>query len=437
VASGKPVMLPEDFVKRMAFRPTLAEVMMQEPLPTALRLNPLKKAALPWKLAPVPWCPTGFYVPPEIRPGIHPLHDAGAYYLQEASAMGPVEALAVEPGMTVADLCAAPGGKSSQIAGKLQHTGFLLSNEIVPTRARLLSRQLERLGVREAVVTCEHPQNLAEHFGAVFDRVLVDAPCSGEGMFRKDPNAAREWTEESNAICAQRQSMILDSAAELVKPGGRLVYSTCTFSPLENEENAKAFLLRHPDFEPAAVSLPGWEPGLNGETHCARLWPDTAQGEGHFLAAFVRNGGEEDPWPCADIRTVKAEFWAGTMAEEMPPLLNRGQYWITVPRKLPAMKGIKVERDGVAVGTYQKGIFKPEHSLVMAYEARQRVELSSTEIVQYLQGMELKASGQGWTACTVDNLALGWGKASQGRMKNHLPSGLRRAWKVDENETHS
>ena len=254
-----------------------------------------------FNLTPVPWCPTGFYYDPETRPGLHPLHAAGAYYLQEPSAMAPVELLDPRPGERVLDLCAAPGGKSTQIAGKLAGRGLLVCNELQPKRAAVLASNIERLGVANALVLNEHPARLAERFPEFFDKILVDAPCSGEGMFRKHDAASQDWSPETVAMCARRQAEILDCAAAMLRPGGRLVYSTCTFSPEENEGSIEAFLQRNPDFCVIETEAPCFAPGrpdwAGGDptlARCFRLWPHKLLGEGHFAAVLqkgIRNQG--------------------------------------------------------------------------------------------------------------------------------------------------
>ena len=441
------MMLPHKFIENMTLLPGLDgeaffAALQEAALPTALRINPLRsEVVLPWELMPVPWCPTGYYVPEGVRPGAHPLHDAGAYYMQEASAMAVGEALAIEPGMKVLDLCAAPGGKSGHIGGKLKHTGLLVSNEVMPDRARLLSSQLERLGLREICVTNEHPDRLANHFGAVFDRVLVDAPCSGEGMFRKDPSSVSGWSPKLNESCAHRQRLILDSAARMVRPGGRLIYSTCTFSPLENEENARWFLKEHADFLPLPIEIPKWQKGLMGEEYCARLWPHLDAGEGHFIAAFMRVAGEESDWPVARSapRSRAADdFWLQNMKGEPPSqIVEQGDMLWALPMTLPDLGKLRIIRAGVPLGRLAKGYFHPHHSLAMAYPARQTLGLTGEKtLLSYLAGNEIPAEGNGWQVVTVGHCPLGWGKASQGRLKNHLPTGLRRIGRNEGGNTH-
>ena len=204
------------------------------------------------KIARVPWTDTGYYYGEELKPGKHPLFDAGAYYIQEPSAMLPAELIDIHPGDIVLDLCAAPGGKSTRLAERLFLAGgggFLIANEYVASRAKILSSNIERLGISNAVVLNESPDSLETKFAGFFDSILVDAPCSGEGMFRKNPEAISEWSPANVELCAKRQRDILSSAHEMLKPGGCMVYSTCTFAPQENEENIRWFCDEFPDME--------------------------------------------------------------------------------------------------------------------------------------------------------------------------------------------
>ena len=290
-------MLPQAFLQRMQSQlgEEYADFLraLERPRAVALRLNPLKgeRPALPFMQERVPWESEGYYYDTDSRPGLHPYHEAGVYYLQEASAMAPVRLLDPQPGERVCDLCAAPGGKTTQIAGEMAGQGFLLCNEINPKRAKILSRNIERMGVANALVTNEHPQNLAKRLWGFFDRVLVDAPCSGEGMFRKEEAAITDWSEETVEMCAHRQSEILDSGAQLVRDGGILVYSTCTFAPQENEQVVEAFLQRHSEFSRVAVDAPWFTQVAEGSF---RLWPHKLKGEGHFAAVLRKNGGSQE-----------------------------------------------------------------------------------------------------------------------------------------------
>ena len=299
-------MLPEGFILRM--QSLLGEeyaafsASFDRPLCTGLRLNPLKTGFTGdlsrFSLSPVPWCPTGYVYDAASRPGLSSYHAAGLYYLQEPSAMAPAELLDPQPGERVLDLCAAPGGKSTQLAGKLQGRGLLVCNEINAKRAKILAGNIERLGIANALVLNEHPKKLEARFEGYFDKILVDAPCSGEGMFRKEEAAVTDWTEDTNAICANRQSEILTSAAKMLRPGGRLVYSTCTFSPVENEGVISDFLWRNPDFSVENRPAPDFSPGrpdwvehpAPGLEHTFRLWPHKLRGEGHYAAVLKKAG---------------------------------------------------------------------------------------------------------------------------------------------------
>ena len=289
--------LPEAFLQNLRAQLGEAEFRlyleaMTQPHARGLRLNPLRALSADWRSVgpdgleePIPWVADAWHLAPDSRAGAHPLHEGGAYYLQEPSAMAAVAALDVRPGQRVLDLCAAPGGKSTQIAGLLAGEGLLVANEPVPTRAQVLSRNVERLGVRNAAVLCALPDALQARFPAFFDRVLVDAPCSGEGMFRRQIEAGAEWTPDSPARCAARQLDILRCAARMLRPGGLMVYSTCTFNAVENEGVLERFLSEHSDFMPDAFALPGLEPAPTG---VLRLFPQRVRGEGHFVSRLRR-----------------------------------------------------------------------------------------------------------------------------------------------------
>lgn len=302
--------LPELFVEKMKYLlgeefPDFIESYKEERR-FGLRINPLKEQGeLPDFIVSskkIPWTEEGFYYDPDVRPGKHPFHEAGLYYIQEPSAMAVTEALKPRPGENILDLCAAPGGKTTHIAGKMGGAGLLVSNEIHPARARILSQNVERMGIVNTVVLNEDPVHMAPLFPAFFDGIVVDAPCSGEGMFRKDENARTEWSPEHVRMCADRQDNILDCAVSMLSAGGRIVYSTCTFSPEENEGTIARFLLRHPDFKverPVCAEWfsngrPEWAGGLSCLGDTVRIWPHKAEGEGHFLALLVRTAHEDE-----------------------------------------------------------------------------------------------------------------------------------------------
>ncbi len=430
-------MLPEGFLNRM--REMLGQeypaflASLERPRAVALRLAPQKGPApsLPFMTQPVPWESQGWYYDPTARPGLHPDHEAGVYYLQEASAMAPVALLDPQPGEWVCDLCAAPGGKSTQIAGRMGGEGFLLCNEYSPKRARVLGKNIERLGIANALVLNETPQKLAQRFQGCFDKVLIDAPCSGEGMFRKEEAAVTDWSQETVEMCARRQQEILDAGARLVRPGGRLVYSTCTFAPEENEMAVSAFLAGHPEFAAEQTQAPWFTPAGEG---MFRLWPHKLLGEGHFAAVLRREGAAE--------REVAAPVKGGQLPREwldfakdleirLPEgtVIAFGQSLFWVPEGTPELRGLKVERPGLELGTVQKGRFTPAHALALWLKGcSRRVDLSSEgrEISAYLHGEVLPTEQKGWCLVTVDGYSLGWGKGDGKQLKNHYPKGLRR-----------
>lgn len=398
-------------------------------------------------LKPVPWCEAGYFYEESVRPGRHVYHAAGLYYIQEPSAMIAAELLNPLPGETVLDLAAAPGGKTSQIAAKLGGKGLLVANEIHPARARILAENVERLGIPNAVVLQAAPQELSPRFPETFDRVMLDAPCSGEGMFRKDPEAVREWSPDAVETCAARQRDILPHAAAMLKAGGTLVYSTCTFNTLENEDTIAWFLSRHPEFRLVREE---------------RLWPQLGQGEGHYAALLrkeesVRSGGVRTAASpggggarrakgkapeTAALQAYEsfAEAWLPgfRLPERGSPLLfGEALYWLPAsPGRFEgaeALRGLKSPRPGLRLGDFRRGgRFEPDHALAMAAaasDARFTADCGadSPEAAAYLRGETLPAASgvKGWGLAAVDGFPLGWVKASEGQYKNRRPKGLR------------
>lgn len=404
-------------------------------------------------LEPVPWCSNGFYYPEEERPGRHVWHEAGAYYIQEPSAMSAAELLQASPGEKILDLCAAPGGKSSQIASAMKGEGILVVNEIHPARARILSQNMERMGVRNILVLNETPEHLARHFAGFFDRILCDAPCSGEGMFRKDEEAVRQWSPEHVAMCAERQLSILLEAEKMLKPSGRLVYSTCTFAEEENEGVIARFQEACPWMEAdQSVNCPHFMPGKLPGTW--RLWPHHLHGEGHGVAVLKKAGwgssleeeaysakkdrfAEEKTVPWEEQKKLK-EFHIWEKETLSSPLRGNylffGQQLYRVPEFCPPLKGLKVLRPGLQMGEQKGKVFKPAHAFAMALhpdEVRQVIRGSHDEIIRYLRGETLNCGKEkGWVLVCVDGLSAGWGKAGNQMMKNHYPKGLRINWQM-------
>ena len=429
-------MLPEAFLERVKtqlggeYEDFLRA--LERPRAVALRFNPLKgeMPELSFVKEPVPWEPQGFYYDPASRPGLHVFHEAGVYYLQEASAMSPVYLLDPQPGERVCDLCAAPGGKTTQIAGRMLGEGFLLCNEINPKRAKILSRNIERMAVSNALVTNEHPAVLAERFAGQFDKVLIDAPCSGEGMFRKEEAAVTDWSVETVQMCARRQAEILHSGAQLVRPGGRLVYSTCTFAPEEDELAVAEFLQTHPEFEPEEIETPWFAAGENG-SH--RMWPHKLLGEGHFAAVLRKKGEEEADFTAPAGEKLPKEWTA--FAKELdiklpagyPVMFGQSLYW--APEVMPDIRRLKVMRPGLELGTVKKDRFEPAHALALWLKACanvQHFEPESEEIVRYLHGDVVPSARRGWCLVCAGDYSIGWGKGDGKVLKNHYPKGLRR-----------
>lgn len=440
--------LPEGFLESLA--PLLLEEAQgflqsyEKPYVRGLRLNPLKAPENPFVqyvsgvLQPVPWEKQGYYLEQESLAGAHPLHDAGAYYIQEPSAMAAVSVLDPKPGETILDLCAAPGGKSTQIAGRLGGKGLLVSNEPVYSRAQILSGNLERMGVTNALVTSELPERLAGRWPGMFDRILVDAPCSGEGMFRRHPETREAWTCQSPGGCASRQRDILRSAARMLKAGGFLCYSTCTFNSVENEGVVEGFLEEHADFAPVPFSLftPEENRALQGYMH---LFPHKVLGEGHFVALFQKKEEaqkeralEYKPFLGVDKVSGKAyEAFCAALGEKSFEATGMFGGQLVCAQDLPDISGLKVLRAGVHLGRAKGDIFVPDHAFAMAMKPPYEVKtfpLSLKEAGAYLHGEALPAPDDllGWVLPTFAGMALGWGKASGGFVKNHYPKGLRK-----------
>ncbi|HET7577678.1 MAG TPA: RsmF rRNA methyltransferase first C-terminal domain-containing protein [Bacillales bacterium] len=450
--------LPQEFVNKMKrLLGNEAEAFLNtyyQEKTTALRVNPLKitpchfQRLFPYEVEPVPFCPTGFFVNPAVKPGKHPFHQAGLYYMQEPSAMFVAEVVAAEPGEKVLDLSAAPGGKTTQIAGMMDNSGLLVSNDIHPKRARALSENVERMGITNALVTNETPDRLAERFPGYFDRILVDAPCSGEGMFRKDPEACQYWSPEHVESCAARQSDILDAAVSMLREGGTLVYSTCTFSPEENEQVIEAFLDRHSDMEIMPIEkAPGISDGIPEWTEynheslkgTARLWPHHLQGEGHFAAKLIKAGKAEQRQGKTARSNVKKpqlkdyqEFEKQSLKHQVGNhFYERKNQLFSLPDNCPDFTGLKVLRPGLHLGEQKKNRFEPNHALAMALkaeDAKHIVELSQEEDQwrKYLHGETLPTGeDRGWMLVTLEGYPLGWGKEAKGTLKNFYPKGLR------------
>nr|WP_302598392.1 RsmB/NOP family class I SAM-dependent RNA methyltransferase [uncultured Cellulosilyticum sp.] len=448
--------LPQDFKDRMQkMLATEFDAFLQsyeEERAQSLRVNTLKISKdefirlSPFQLRGVPWVSEGFYYETEDRPGKHPYHEAGLYYIQEPSAMAVAALAEVKPGERVLDLCAAPGGKTTQLAAALQGEGLLISNEIHPARAKILAQNVERMGISNAIVTNETPQSLAKRFPEFFDRIVVDAPCSGEGMFRKDEEAKNHWSVQNVEMCAKRQGEILQCAAQMLRPGGILVYSTCTFAPEENEGSMNTFLKENPDFRIKKVTayegfMPGhpeWADAVPEVADTFRLWPHRLEGEGHYVAVLQKEGDRPARENVEKLPAIDRNAWQLYEQFAKENLVNRPQglpvlfgdqlYLLPYPLSL---KGLKVLRTGLHLGTCKKNRFEPSHALALALKSEDvhhscSLKNDDSRIRAYLKGETITIEGEkGWQLVCVDGYSLGWGKLSGNVLKNHYPKGLR------------
>jgi len=443
----------------------------RRPAQRAVRANPLKldPAALPGLLGippdPVPWSPEAWFLPDGVRVGDTLAHAAGLCYVQEPSALAVAEALDVRPGHRVLDLAAAPGGKATQVAGRLGGQGVVVANEVQRGRVQALADNLDRWGSPRTVLAGETVARLAEALPGGFDRVLLDAPCSGEGLFRRNPAAAAQWRPGHVPGSAERQRGLLADAARLVRPGGVLVYSTCTFAPEENEQQVARFLTANPDWELLQVPLhpgfapgrPDWAPGRPPElSRTVRLWPHHLRGEGHFIAKLVRPEGpgtarwnptRRDRGPRrgsvadrelkgAGLSTASREVagaWRGFVADALEgdpgEVTVAGERAYLVPDPEVAGPGVRLVRPGLLVGRARPGRFEPAHALAMAagaVTARRVREVDDHKAAAFVRGETLASGGvAGWTLVSWNGWPLGWGRAAGGVLKNHYPKGLR------------
>ena len=434
--------LPAEFLESM--RNTLGEDGLREYMEAleqdrvyGLRANLLKitpeklRALLPFLEDRVPWCREGFYYAPGYRPAKSVWYHAGLFYPQEPSAMLPATAAGIEPGHTVLDLCAAPGGKTVQAAGYLRGRGLIVSNDVSVSRCKALVRNIELSGVTNALVICGKPEQIAARFTRFFDRILVDAPCSGEGMFRKDPDAVAGWSKHKPEACAAVQRNILSCAAEMLKPGGRIVYSTCTFEPCENEGVIRWFLNTHRGF--FAAPLDHEKLCITGAPDGAgRIWPHLQKGEGHF-ACVLSSEAEAPPAREKRLRrTVRGLDYFRAFCEEYlkreisGECILLGESLYRIPEDAPDLCGIRTVRSGWYLGELKDKRFEPSQAFAMGLnmeEARAAVNYGADcrDVLRYLKGESFDIQADdGWVLVCAGGYPLGWGKASGGRMKNKL-----------------
>ena len=442
--------LPLAFIESM--RPLLSGEMdaflasYQQPAQRGVRFRdarrPLPASSL---LGDIPYARNASYLSLDSNAGAIPLHEAGAYYLQEPSAMAAAAALRPQDGDRVLDLCAAPGGKSTQLAMSA-HLSLLIANEPIPSRAQVLSSNIERMGIGNAVVTCAYPDALAARWPSFFDKILVDAPCSGEGMFRRQPEARDEWDADAPRRCADRQMEILAQAAKMLRPGGTMVYSTCTFNDTENEGVLKRFLALHPEFSLVPFALPGLPEAKDGYLH---LYPHEMRGEGHFVSRLKKADGADEadaPVQAAPQRKAPARAAAkgkapasialpDVFSDAFAPerLYTAGDALWMLPEgiSIERLSGLRVLRTGLLLAHAEGKRSEPDHALAMALhpeEAARTASLTQTQALAYQAGETLSLGDLpgGYTLLCCEGVSLGWGKQAGGLMKNHYPKGLRR-----------
>lgn len=426
---------PEAFLSRVTGQlkdemPAFLRTLDEKPL-RGIRFHPNKKCSLNEIEGigeKIPWEKNAHYLSLESNAGSIIWHEIGAYYIQEPSAMIPARVMNAHPGEKILDLCAAPGGKSTQLAIDMQGEGLLVSNEPVPKRAQVLSRNMERLGVTNSLVISAYPDQIAQQWPEAFDGVQTDAPCSGEGMFRRHPETRAEWTPENARGCAERQNQILDAAAKLVRPGGRIVYSTCTMNPHENEMVVEQFLDRHPEFGTEAFELEG---GIHAPQGYIMVWPHLIKGEGQFVALLRKKGTGEAILPenrTLMIRDPSELKLIRTFEQEAPPVTGKlGNVYFSLP-DCPETGRLKVLRAGIHLGEVRGKIFVPDHAWAITDKAPgiPSVELERQTAVRWLNGETAEGENKGWLIVRHAGLPIGWGKGSDGMIKNHYPRGLRK-----------
>ena len=457
--------LPEKFCEEMK-RILLDEypdylASMEDERKYGLRVNTAKisveefERIAPFPITRIPYVKNGFYYDSSVQPAKHPYYFAGLYYLQDPRARTPASRLPVNEGETVLDLCAAPGGKATELAAKLHGTGLLIANDISAKRAKALLKNIELFGVENSFIVTEYPQKLQEYFTGFFDKILIDAPCSGEGMFRKDPSMVKAWEQNGPEYYAGLQEEIVKQALPMLKPGGMLLYSTCTFSPMEDEGTVAKILAADSHME--LVQMDGYEgfaPGMpelvdseNEEIRkCVRIFPHRLDGEGHFLALFKKS--EEAAEGIQSYHEIRGglkgeerklfENFARNLTRVFEPerLESRQGMVYYMPSGLPKMRGLRFLRSGLFMGEIKKNRFEPSQSLAMALHAgeyKNCLWLSSEDerVMRYLKGETLTLTEEecngdaGWQLVCVDGYPLGWGKRTGMVLKNKYHSGWR------------
>ena len=451
--------LPEIYVDNMKHllgdEYNIYEACLDRPMFHGIRINTSKISVEdflkinPFDLKPIPWCSNGFYFDEKKdKPSKHPYYFAGLYYIQEPSAMTPAATLPIEQGDRVLDICAAPGGKSTELASKLKDTGILVSNDISASRAKALLKNLEVFGVGNSLIISEAPYKLSERFFEYFDKILIDAPCSGEGMFRKSISMVNAWDEGKNDMYSELQRSILDEVIKMLKPGGMLLYSTCTFSPKENEQSIEYLLsldsslsiCEWDKYDGFDSGHPEWsESGLEDINKCARIWPHKIDGEGHFVA-LVKKGGQSTNLSNHGNYSVKKTKLSKETEDFLDSLnieFDRNRLEISgdklyyIPDSFPAVRGLRILRCGLYMGEIKKNRFEPSQALAMYLKSEDFnnvINLSADDmrVIKYLKGETIDVEGKnGWALLCVDSYPLGWGKLNNNTLKNKYLPGWR------------
>ncbi|MGB8454400.1 MAG: RsmB/NOP family class I SAM-dependent RNA methyltransferase [Anaerocolumna sp.] len=429
---------------------------------SGLRVNTLKitpeefEKICPYEIKRIPWIENGYYFNGKDQPARHPYYHAGLYYIQEPSAMTPADLLPVNAGDKVLDLCAAPGGKSTELAARLKGEGVLVANDISNSRAKALLKNIELAGVKNAVVVSEAPSKLVNYFEGYFDKILVDAPCSGEGMFRKSPSIIKNWEQYGVDYYNKLQKEIILSAAKMLKPGGSMLYSTCTFSPEENEGTIAFLLEQCPEFHvvnPLAgkskekvsydgfsFGRPEWVDGPEELKNCIRLWPHRIHGEGHFITLLEKGtgvNGQSSLVENKDKASLSGEAMEFLNKIDIPVDLKKINLWedklFLLPEEIPGLKGLRIMRNGLYLGEMKKNRFEPSQALACALKGNeydQIINLSADnpDTIKYLKCETIDVTGDykdGWNLVCADGYPLGWGKLNAGVIKNKYLPGWR------------
>lgn len=430
--------LPEEFIRQLL--PLLKEeadaffASYTKPYERGVRFRDERISLPPGDLdGKIPYSPNCYYLNQESKAGALPLHDAGAYYIQEPSAMAAAAVLHPAAGDRILDLCAAPGGKSTQLAS-MAPLELLICNEPIPSRAQVLSGNIERMGISNALVTCAYPEQLAKKWPGFFDKILVDAPCSGEGMFRRHPETVPEWTPDGPQRCHRRQVQILSEAAKMLRKGGRMVFSTCTFNDTENENTVSVFLQEHPNFRLVPIDVPGLPESQSG---MLRLWPHRFRGEGHFVALLEKQDALPNEASIASVSALAmpdktsllpfSDFKNDLGLGIQPNVQQHGKLF-QVPSSIPPLVGIRVLRFGLHIGEIKGKIFIPDHALAMAIPMCKVFKINDQQASFYLHGDTLPCADtlRGYYVISYNGYQMGFAKASGGQMKNHYPKGLRK-----------